>query len=640
MIKLQQLFLVVFLFIANTVYSNNNNLKSEKVDYYRNYINKYKFTNIDSAFYYAEKGIEYFQNSNDKIGESYIKLAKAEIYEERAEFNEARVLALNSLDIFYELNFTIGVAEAYHILGILEARQSNYTQAASYFLRSIYLCEKLKNISGQISNSISYAMLNAKLGDFKKAEFYLNKALKLNGNTKGGAYVNINNNFGNIYGMQGRPAEALKYIKLALSVPDSPHFFASKLSLLTNAGNANTELKNFKEAEKYYDEGLMLSRKYGLKEQEARLIFNKAIMYEDTDPNQCIMHLEQALTIAKSINEKQLCTEILIGLCQIKKRKGDFEGALLSFEEYQLYKDSIINFDVKKDIELLQSKYELEKTESSLKDLELKNQKNRIQLQIGILIATALIVIAFLLFYYLKKTNKLNKKLEASVLVRNKLLSIIAHDLKTPISNINTLMLEIKNNSLTKLEQTMLMETLHQHTIITEETLENLLKWGQAQLKGVEVNTSTFNIKDNIAKVVGLLTLQAISKDIIINNNVTNDYKVNFDKDHFDFIIRNVLSNALKFSKNNSSITINTLESNSEFFQIQIIDQGIGIDSNKLKDIFNTSSAGYGTNNERGIGLGLGLIKEYMNANQGKIVVESEIGKGTIVNLYIKKYTK
>ena len=131
-----------------------------------------------------------------------------------------------------------------------------------------------------------------------------------------------------------------------------------------------------------------------------------------------------------------------------------------------LYKDSILNYDIKKDIEILQSKYELEKTESSLKDLELKNQKNRIQFQIGVLIAISLIVIASILFYYLRKTNNLNKNLESSILVRNKLLSIIAHDLKTPISNINTLMLEIKNGSLNQLEQKMLLETLHQHTII------------------------------------------------------------------------------------------------------------------------------------------------------------------------------
>ena len=631
-IKLSAFLLIMFLSIFS---SYAKEISTDKINYYREKIIDYKISNYDSAIYYFELGTALAKKENDKKAEAYILLTKAEIFEEKSELKEAKNIALAALNMFYELDYKIGVAEAYHFLGIVEAKGFNYSQSASYFLRSIYLCEQLNNISGQISNSISYAMLNVKLKEFKKAEFYLNKALKLNGKDKGGAYMNIYNNLGNIYGMQGRPDIALKYIKIALTVPDSPHLLTSKVNLLMNAGNANTALGNLLDADKYYNEALEMSRKYQLKEVEAQIMFNMAIMHEDIEPKQCISYLEQALAIAKNLHQKELCTEILTGLYEIKKRNKDFTGALSNLEEYMLYKDSILNYDIKKDIEILQSKYELEKTESSLKDLELKNQKNRIQFQIGVLIAISLIVIASILFYYLRKTNNLNKNLESSILVRNKLLSIIAHDLKTPISNINTLMLEIKNESLNQLEQKMLLETLHQHTIITEETLENLLKWGQAQLKGIEVNKINFSVKESTTKIIALLTLQALSKDIIINNHIEKDININFDKDQFDFILRNVLSNALKFSNSNTSVTINAFEDSNEYVHIQIIDEGVGMDANTLKSLFNTTSAGYGTNNERGIGLGLGLIKEYMTANNGRIEIDSELGKGTVVNLYI-----
>ncbi|MCK0134764.1 PAS domain-containing sensor histidine kinase [Arenibacter sp. S6351L] len=215
---------------------------------------------------------------------------------------------------------------------------------------------------------------------------------------------------------------------------------------------------------------------------------------------------------------------------------------------------------------------------------------------------------------------------------KDKLFSIIAHDLRSPFNNILVLC-DILKTQITKLEDTDapvylgLIQSTAKNTLVL---LENLLDWAKSQSGQISFKTEKTGISSVIHEILGLSMSIAQTKGISIKVNVEDEIEVNSDKKILKTVFRNLISNAIKYSKPGGNITISAIDEENQI-KIIISDSGVGMDAKTLENLFGitTNTPLPGTLNEKGSGFGLVLCKEFVEKLGGKIWVESEQGKGS-----------
>jgi PAS domain S-box-containing protein len=237
----------------------------------------------------------------------------------------------------------------------------------------------------------------------------------------------------------------------------------------------------------------------------------------------------------------------------------------------------------------------------------------------------------------LKESENKLRELNA---VKDKFFSIIAHDLRGPFSGLFGLLdmvredfMEMSNEDIKENLDTLdgLMRNLFQ-------LLEDLLEWGSIQRNTIEFIPVTGNISQVIRNVVDLFAVNARNKNINLSLDIPDSLFLKFDKKMVSTIVRNLLTNAIKFTKPRGEINI-IVKDEPEQIKASVQDNGIGISHNNLQRLFNLTEyfTTQGTNNEGGSGLGLILCKEFVEKHSGKISVETELNKGSIFTFTLPK---
>jgi signal transduction histidine kinase len=215
---------------------------------------------------------------------------------------------------------------------------------------------------------------------------------------------------------------------------------------------------------------------------------------------------------------------------------------------------------------------------------------------------------------------------------KDRFISILGHDLKSPFNNILGFSEILTNeiDSLNKDEINDIVRNIHKSAQITNKLLEDILTWAKTQQGKIPCNRQILSFADICKNVIDILKPNADEKNITINYSASNLLNVFVDIDMLKTIIRNLVSNAIKFTNNDGAININA-EENFENVTISVSDNGIGIAHDELKKLFNISEiiTTKGTAGETGTGLGLLLCKEFVGKHGGEIWVESEVGKGS-----------
>ena len=218
---------------------------------------------------------------------------------------------------------------------------------------------------------------------------------------------------------------------------------------------------------------------------------------------------------------------------------------------------------------------------------------------------------------------------------KDKFLSIISHDMRAPLSSIISFLDYYKDNfkNFTEAEIEFVSSNLNTHVKKVVEMLDGLLMWSRSQTGEIQMNLQPIDLAQIIEDTVTVLNQSAVNKNIRIRTYLHSQL-IWADKNMTAFIIRNILSNAIKFTGENGIIDINTKRNKYNAFVI-IKDSGVGMTADALSKLFqdNMSYSTFGTANEKGIGLGLVLCKDFMNKMNGNIEIESIQGEGTTVNL-------
>lgn len=231
--------------------------------------------------------------------------------------------------------------------------------------------------------------------------------------------------------------------------------------------------------------------------------------------------------------------------------------------------------------------------------------------------------------------DKQNQELERLNQDKSKLLSIISHDLRSPLASIQTYLEMLNRMNLDAEKRSMVQQQLLEQTRSTTTMLNNLVTWSKGQMHGMKVHPKTFDPVTTIEEIAKVHDPIASHKGIAVEINRNTDQKVWADPDLVSIALRNLINNAIKFTKTNGRVEISVDETDDQAV-IKIADNGVGMkkgDADKL--LSGSATVTYGTNNEKGMGLGLLLAKEYIEANNGKISFETEYGVGTTFYVYL-----
>ncbi len=226
-----------------------------------------------------------------------------------------------------------------------------------------------------------------------------------------------------------------------------------------------------------------------------------------------------------------------------------------------------------------------------------------------------------------------NSDLEKSNKEKDKFFSIIAHDLKSPLSSLSSLlqMIQDERDTMSNDEKHEILGLLLNNSKHVYDLLENLLEWSRVQRKVNTFAPIVLPAKGIAEETLQLLVTQASNKEITLTNNINEKTKIRADYMMFSTLIRNLVSNAIKFTPQGGSISLYSKDDDNDFVRFSIIDNGVGMDDTIKSKLFKIDEhiTSLGTNNERGTGLGLILCQEFVTLHEGDIGVESEVGKGS-----------
>ena len=277
-------------------------------------------------------------------------------------------------------------------------------------------------------------------------------------------------------------------------------------------------------------------------------------------------------------------------------------------------------------------------------DLILNSYPDRAGLFMDLLssyLATIVCIIVVLSYLIKSQQSENMRAIEASIALREannsktKLLSILSHDLRSPLNSIQGFLEILIDFDLEEDERKAIKAKLLKETKGTQDMLFNLLTWTKSQMDGgVKVNLVAVNLHQIIESCIDVQRTAALEKSITINNKVDAEVFVKADVDMLKLVIRNLLNNAIKFTNTGGEIATSS-EVSSVTGTLIIKDNGIGIEENKAARIFTMNSEStYGTNNEKGVGLGLLLCKEFTELQDGKITVATSPKTGTAFSLH------
>jgi PAS domain S-box-containing protein len=231
-------------------------------------------------------------------------------------------------------------------------------------------------------------------------------------------------------------------------------------------------------------------------------------------------------------------------------------------------------------------------------------------------------------------TEKVSYQNELELLntTKDKLFTIIAHDLRSPINGLKTLLdLQMKGEiDITHDELVTFIKQFRNDIGFLSETLENILTWASSQMKGLKAQPVAFEMSNVLNKVEGFYRNVCKQKQISMELQLSKDDNVFADYEHIFIVMRNLVSNAIKFTPTGGKITIKVFHTDG-VIKTTVTDTGIGLSKEQVEKIYDRKQhfSNFGTNNEKGTGLGLGLVFDLLTGNNGKLTLESEPGRGS-----------
>ncbi len=607
----------------------------------------YRYYKPDSALYYAQAGIAYAKRTKNDNGLAQMLNQLGMIDDNLGKFDESHELYLTSRDIYTRTGFKKGIATEIIRLGVIELRKGNYDKAIGYFLESLNVAEQSGNKAGELEAYVTLAEGYMGQHKYDVALGYLATAEKINATIPfSNITLNMYSDFGVIYRDTGNFDKAKAYLEKGISMSNKPQYQGLFITLTNNLASVYAKQGFKQKSIQLQKAALAKAREIKNYLREQQTLTGLAETYGKDDPAEALLYFKQALYLVKQKGAQKQVIEILSRMADMYQVQGKYKEAYQAKQEEHEIADKYFYQGMAKQIVSLQNKYDLDKSVAKVKELQYINSKDALERKTMLTIIGGVVVLLVIVVLFYFRTNKLNwllnktnNDLKESNTVKDKLFSVLAHDLRSPLATIINLLYVINDDELPAQERKELINMVTVTSSASLDTLNNLLKWGEMQIKGIRLNAVELQPKKIVENDIALLSASAKLKDIVVQNNIDENIRIVADRDHFEFVIRNLLSNAIKFTEQGGSVTVNAVaEPEKKEVRFAVKDNGVGIDAAKLESIFSIGNISTdGTRDEKGTSIGLVLCKEFVEANEGRIWVNSKPGEGSEFVFVLKK---
>ncbi len=549
-------------------------------------------------------------------------------------------------------------------IGSLLTSKGERTKGLRYLLEALKYFEKngTPQIISRIFNNIAVNYHAWK--DYDKALEYYEKTLK--------SYRTLNdvlgqvivlNNIGEIYKDKNSYSKALEYYQQTIDLADRDEA-GDYYKAYGWIGEAETYCLMKEDALALEKAGLALEgfQKAKMKEGIARseLIIGRAYILQK-NYNEALKHLNRSAALAQNTGIIDLEQSVYRYKAEAYAGKRLYLEAYMMLREYTNLSDTLYKEEQMKELAQLRNELEITEKENEIELLQKDNQikglyirKQEIQNRFLFLILGFLAILFVIMFGYLRSRKKANELLQEKnrrineqhvELIRvnetkDKFLSIISHDLRNPVGAFKDVvgqLADFPEMFSDELRQQIINE-LREESENTYFLLDNLLSWARSQKNNMRYSPEQLQLASLVDNNILLNSRLAERKKISLIAVVPPDLFVYADHNMINLILRNLISNAVKFTGENGNITVSATDMG-EFVGLSVTDSGIGIPEESIPKLFHETDhiSTYGTNNEKGSGLGLLLCKEFVETNGGTISVKSALGKGSTFSFTLKK---
>jgi|GEM_PF-587298 len=591
------------------------------------------------------------------------------------EQDTAILYAKNSIELAGRLGLEKIKGNALNIMGVAQLISSDYEEALKTHLMALKTRESLQDSVGMLESNLNIGNVYYRNGEMGKAAGMYEKALVYGLATKNlRGQSMIYNNLGNYYKDKWSTSKtkedfdlAVRYVRESLRLKEELKDYNGMVKTLSQLSELSID--DPKRARDYLVRALEIAEANQDIENKIAVLHELATVHlGDKSFEQAKQYALQAYRIAKDAGSHfyvsisaELLTESALG-------QNDYKAAY----EYLLTKNeadkAVFNDNRQKVREELLIQYETEKKE--LENQRLTQEQEYLDLSIQrrneLLFGTAILLgILGALFWNQKRNhralklahtqleeahqlttqqnaqiteqtqrlNAANVELTRANKFRDKIFSVISHDLRAPFSSLQSIIQLWDQKILSEEELFEVMPLVARETNALSLMLNNLLIWAQSQLGSEKVQLSHIDLGELVEESTRLLKSQAEQKNIKLTHEIKPDMWVTSDRDRLSFIIRNILMNAIKFTPAEGSISV-TYPNRHE---IKISDSGVGMSPEMLSKLFTDRVASKkGTEGESGTGIGLMLSREFAESIGAEILVESEVGKGTRFRIIMK----
>lgn len=584
------------------------------------------------------------------------------------ENDEAKAYLDESIIIFKEINDKYALTLAYINYGMIESRQENFLLALEHYQEALKLSDETNNLKNKslILNNLgvinsSLEMHSLSLDYYQQAYDIIKKSedLKLKA-----LYLN---NIANIHIELGNYNKALKLIDTGLLITEESDDKRSKIFLLSNKGEALLKKEKPRLAIDFLNNAYDISEQTGIYENILTILNGLGTAYYKIENfNKAMTYFNEALEKAESEDDKESIKETSEMIAKIHSSKGDFKKAFQYMTQSNEMADSLSKSKIVKQFTQMEMQFDFDKKvyESELIQqkaiLENKQKLDRQRFLLYVFIVGFIIILLFVILIYrnyriIRKLNaqlknsvdktteqnrlieKKNQDLESLNNTKDKLFSIIAHDLNSPFNTILgfTEMFSDKYNELNEAKRKHYLNQIYQSSKDAYYLLKNLLIWARSQKDNIEIEPELVELNGFVQLSLEPFMHSAKEKNIKVLMELP-DIQLNLDKFTMQSTLVNLFNNAIKFTKSGGQISISGFKRSSSI-EIKISDNGVGIPQKRLNSLFKigTNQSSMGTNNEKGTGLGLIICKEFVTKNKGKLKVESKVGRGSTFTIIL-----
>jgi signal transduction histidine kinase len=569
--------------------------------------------------------------------------------------------AKSALALSQKLGYEKGTAYAYNNIGIYYWLRSDFPKALNYVYKALKIHENENNKNGIASSNNALGTIYVEFKNYKLALACYKKALKISQEIKDQKSIaTYLNNIGDVYLRMKEYKKALYYFdKAAKTNVFKKNSFESGLNY-TNIGITNNFLKQYKRSIEATTKSVLIYKNdsslfNGFNKLELAKSYYFLALEEQNKKNKekllqkSLDYVNESMLLFKKHESLIDIRDAYLYLSKIKKAQGKHQEALYFYEKNTNLNDSIFSNENKTQIALLKSQREIELRDKKIEiqDLKIKNASRKVYLLITITVGVIVLLALFLSLYLSKrKTNQLlndkNKIISTINSQKDKFFSIIAHDLRGPFNGflgLSELLAEDLDN-MSKEEIRFAATSMRNSAANLFQLLENLLEWSRMEQGLIPFTPKENELDTVVSECVATLQDVADKKGIQISTDISEDIAVFADNNILHAVIRNILSNAIKFTPEGGTIDIKAKEDDKNT-TISITDTGIGMNEKMVENLFrlDVQTNRKGTNDEPSTGLGLILCKEFVEKHGGKIWVESEEGKGTTFYFSFPKKT-